>query len=221
MRTMEIVRSCRILIVGIGGVGSWCAEALARTGFENITLADGDCIDITNINRQSPATQNTIGAPKTHAMRERLLDINPDANITALQLRFSSETCKAFNLSSYDIVIDAIDSVRDKALLINSTLEVNRPRLFSSMGAALRFDPSRVKSTTFKKVTGDGLAKALRNQFKKSALQPKRDFTCVWSDEPPAETKNRASLMPATAAFGLKLAALTIDACRCDAAASR
>lgn len=216
-RTMELISSRKVLIAGIGGVGSWCAEALARTGFRNITLVDGDCIDITNINRQAPAVQSTIGLPKTRAMRNRLLDINPEANITALPLRFSAETLDAFNLSACDIVIDAIDSVRDKALLINTALDTARVRLFSSMGAALRFDPSRVKSSPFKKVTGDGLAKALRAQFKKTGSPVNRDFICVWSDEPPAEIKIRASLMPATAAFGLKLAALAVDACRADA----
>ena len=212
--TMQRISNAKVLVVGIGGVGSWCAEALARTGFPRITMADCDCIDITNTNRQVHALNETIGMSKPDAMSGRLKKINPNGCFTPMTLRFSTETAESFNLASFDFVVDAIDSVADKASLILAALNAERPLLLSSMGAALRFDPSRIKSTPFKKVAGDGLARALRSRFKKLERFPDRDFTCVWSDEPPAECDVRASLMPVTAGFGLKLASLVIDACR-------
>jgi tRNA A37 threonylcarbamoyladenosine dehydratase len=217
-KTFLQLKDAKIAIFGIGGVGGWCAEALVRTGAANITLVDCDVVQPSNINRQVMATPLTIGQVKVEAMKNHLQTINPNADIIAINKRFSSETVEDFDLSSYDFVIDAIDSVQDKALLITKTLALKKVKLFSSMGAAMRFDPTRVKKTKFKKVTGDGLARALRMRFKKNGLTSLPDFTCVWSDEIPSPTHEPMtklpSLMQVTAAFGLTLASLVIDSVR-------
>ena len=128
---------------------------------------------------------------KVEALKERLLSINPKAEITALQQVFSAETADSFHLDSYDYIIDAIDSLKDKAALIllatsSPSLEGSkrgRPKLFSSMGAALKLDPTRIRVTEFWKVQGDPLARALRKKFKSQNQFPKRKFQCVYSDE--------------------------------------
>lgn len=212
------LENARIIIFGAGGVGGWCAESLARTGAANITIVDHDTVKPSNINRQAAATALTVGRPKVDAMKDRLLSINPDAVITAANRKFCAETAGEFNLGSYDFVIDAIDSVQDKALLIEKTLSLKKPKLFSSMGAAMRFDPTRVKTAKFRKVAGDGLARALRARFRKNGLAPLPDFMCVWTDECPCAPREPdmplPSLMQVTAAFGLALTSLVIDCIR-------
>ena len=172
----------KVIIFGVGGVGSWCAESLVRSGVRCLTIVDSDRVCITNVNRQLMATMRTVGQVKVDALRERLLSINPKAEIVALQRIFTRETAEEFELNSYDYVIDAIDSLADKALLIELTCQT-RARLFSSMGAALKMDPTRIRVAEFWKVTGDPLARALRNRFKRLKVFPKRKFQCVFSDE--------------------------------------
>jgi len=179
---MERLAQKRVIIFGVGGVGSWCAESLVRSGIRQLTIVDSDRICITNINRQLMATTQTVGQVKVDALRERLLTINPKAEITALQQIFSAETADSFHLDTYDYIIDAIDSLKDKAALILLACQT-RARLFSSMGAALKLDPTRIQVTEFWRVKGDPLARALRNWFKKQKQFPKRKFQCVFSDE--------------------------------------
>jgi tRNA A37 threonylcarbamoyladenosine dehydratase len=172
----------RVAVFGVGGVGSWCAESLVRTGIGHLMLVDADRVTVSNINRQLMATTLTVGRPKTEALRERLLTINPEADIRAVQNIFSEETAEEFDLDSFDYVIDAIDSLKDKALLLLRTCR-SRAKLFASMGAALKLDPTRIKVTEFWKVQGDPLARALRKKFKSQKQFPKRKFQCVYSDE--------------------------------------
>ena len=175
--------SCKsVIIFGVGGVGSWCAESLTRSGIRKLTIVDSDRVCITNINRQLMATTKTVGQVKVEALKERLLSINPSAEITALQQIFTAETTESFQLDSYDYIIDAIDSLKDKALLILMGTKT-KAKFFSSMGAALKLDPTRVKTTEFWKVQGDPLARALRKRFKRDGQYPKRKFMCVYSDE--------------------------------------
>lgn len=179
----------RVIIFGMGGVGSWCAESLIRSGIRKLTIVDSDRVCITNINRQLMATTKTVGQVKVDALKERLLSINPAAEITALQQVFTAETAESFHLDSYDYIIDAIDSLKDKALLILLATSLppsrgdRRGAFFSSMGAALKLDPTRIKITEFWKVQGDPLARALRKRFKRDGQYPKRKFMCVYSDE--------------------------------------
>ncbi|MBO5585699.1 MAG: tRNA threonylcarbamoyladenosine dehydratase [Bacteroidaceae bacterium] len=179
---MERIAQKRVIIFGVGGVGSWCAETLVRSGIRQLTIVDSDRVCITNINRQLMATTKTVGQVKVEALKERLLTINPRAEITALQKIFTQETAEEFALDSYDYIIDAIDSLKDKALLILMACRTEA-KLFSSMGAALKMDPTRIKVTEFWKVQGDPLARALRNRFKRDKQFPKRKFQCVYSDE--------------------------------------
>ena len=107
---MERIASKRVLLFGVGGVGSWCAESLVRTGIMHLTLVDADCVNITNVNRQLMATTQTVGRVKVEALRARLLEINPDAEITPIQKLFTAENAAEFQLDSYDYIIDCIDS---------------------------------------------------------------------------------------------------------------
>ena len=179
---MERIGSKRVIIFGVGGVGSWCAESLVRSGIRRLTIVDSDRVCITNINRQLMATAKTVGQVKVDALKERLLTINPSAEITALQQIFTEETAEGFDIGSYDYVIDAIDSLKDKALLILMATEA-KVRFFSSMGAALKLDPTRIRVTEFWKIKGDPLARALRKRFKRDGKYPGRKFLCVYSDE--------------------------------------
>ena len=175
---MNSIGEKRVIIFGVGGVGSWCAESLVRSGITHLTIVDSDRVCITNINRQLMATSKTIGQVKVEALKERLLSINPQAEITALQQIFTAETADSFDIGSYDYIIDAIDSLKDKALLI-----LMATQFYSSMGAALKLDPTRIKTAEFWKVQGDPLARALRKRFKRDGQYPKRKFQCVYSDE--------------------------------------
>ena len=180
--TMERIAQKRVIIFGVGGVGSWCAESLVRSGIRQLTIVDSDRVCITNINRQLMATTKTVGQVKVEALKERLLTINPKAEITALQKIFTEETASDFHIEEYDYIIDAIDSLKDKALLIEMACQT-KARFFASMGAALKMDPTRIQVAEFWKVKGDPLARALRNRFKRLKRFPKRKFLCVFSDE--------------------------------------
>ena len=179
---MERLSSKSVIIFGVGGVGSWCAESMVRSGIKHLTIVDSDRVCITNINRQLMATTKTVGQVKVDALKERLLSINPSAEITALQQIFTAETAESFDIGSYDYIIDAIDSLKDKALLILMGTKT-KAKFFSSMGAALKLDPTRIKTAEFWKVQGDPLARALRKRFKRDGQYPKRKFMCVYSDE--------------------------------------
>lgn len=179
---MQELSGKRIIIFGVGGVGSWCAESLIRSGVRRLTIVDSDRVCITNINRQLMATTKTVGQVKVDALRERLLAINPVADITAIQQIFSAETADSFHIDEYDYIIDAIDSLKDKMLLILMACRT-KAVFFSSMGAALKIDPTRIRVAEFWKVQGDPLARALRKRFKQVGQKPSRKFMCVFSDE--------------------------------------
>ena len=223
---MERIAQKRVIIFGVGGVGSWCAESLVRSGIRQLTIVDSDRVCITNINRQLMATTKTVGQVKVDVLKERLLSINPQAEITALQQIFSEETADSFELDTYDYVIDAIDSLKDKAVLILMACRTNA-KLYSSMGAALKLDPTRIKVTEFWKVQGDPLARAIRKKFKHYNQFPEKKFQVVYSDEllenkgcPPDtdekpslfnKPQTNGSLAHITAIFGFTLAGLVIQ----------
>ena len=221
---MERLSSKKVIVFGVGGVGSWCAESLIRSGIRHLTIVDSDHVCISNINRQLMATTKTVGQVKVDALKERLLSINPSAEITAIQQIFTAETAESFALDTYDYIIDAIDSLKDKALLILLATSLppsrgdKRVAFFSSMGAALKLDPTRIKTTEFWKVQGDPLARALRKRFKRDGQYPKRKFLCVFSDEllqnqKPIDPNDRGNgtIAHITAIFGFMLAGLVVQ----------
>jgi len=204
----------RGIVFGTGGVGGWCVEALVRSGVRFLTLVDPDVVAPSNLNRQVMATVPTLGRPKAEVLADRLREIAPDAEITVRVEAYGADNALSFCLEEYDFVIDAIDSLDAKAHLVCHALSFPKVRFVSSMGAARKLDPTRVRCTRFEKVAGDALARALRQRFKRLGVFPSRSFTCAWSDEPaapnrfalPDEPRANGSFMPVTAAFGLALA---------------
>jgi tRNA A37 threonylcarbamoyladenosine dehydratase len=178
---MEEIASKKVIILGIGGVGSWCAESLVRSGIRYLTIVDSDLICITNINRQLHATMETIGEVKTDALKKRLLEINPDAEITAVQKIYNITNHDQFNIESYDYIIDAIDSLGSKVHLIRMATKSNAV-LFSSMGASLKIDPTKVNVAEFWNVKGCPLGSKIRKYIRKGEL-PAKPFMCVYSEE--------------------------------------
>ncbi|MBQ3998351.1 MAG: tRNA threonylcarbamoyladenosine dehydratase [Paludibacteraceae bacterium] len=215
---MEALRNKRVLIVGVGGVGSWCAEALVRTGLMHLTIMDGDVIQASNVNRQLPALRETIGQPKVLVLCERLKTINPEAEIRAVydfyekDGKTDSET--DLHLETYDYIIDAIDSVAAKTDLILCASRVRGCKVFSSMGAALRFNPTQVRVAELMDVKGDALAKAVRARMKKMGVRPNKKVKCVYSLEQAQRCEERGSLMQVTAVFGCTLASLVVEEMR-------
>lgn len=220
------LRSARVLLFGTGGVGSWCAEALVRTGILHLTIVDSDSVSQSNCNRQLMATSRTVGQVKVDALRERLLEINPEADIIALNMEYTPSTAGSFRLETYDYIIDAIDSLPEKADLILRATALPYVRFYSSMGAALRIDPFMIRRAEFWKVKGDALARALRNRFKREKRFPARKFTCIYSEEPPmpnmgevpdGETAGHqkvqvnGSLCHITASFGMAIAGCVVE----------
>jgi len=165
-----------------------------------------------NINRQLPATQATIGRSKVEVLKERLLAINPEAEITAIAEMYHGDNEMLNTLiSKHQFVIDAIDSVNDKVDLILNATRVCEVKLFCSMGAAMRFDPTQVTTGELMAIQGDALAKAVRARMKKIGQHPNKKVRCVYSSEQAQRCETRGSLMQVTAVFGLTLASLVIQ----------
>lgn len=217
---MDGLRTKRVILFGVGGVGSWCAEALVRTGLTHLTIVDGDTVQPSNINRQLPATRETLGRPKVEVLRERLLTINPKAEIKSVYENYytdgKTESGEDLQLASYDYLIDAIDSVAAKADLIINATRVRGMKVFSSMGAALRLDPTAVTTGELMSIKGDALAKAVRARMKKIGLMPYKKVKCVYSTEQAQVCETRGSLMQVTAVFGCTLAYMVIRELRID-----
>lgn len=206
---MAALAAAPILVVGVGGVGGWCAEALARTGARHLTLVDDDVVAPSNLNRQDCATVALLGVAKTEAMKARLLSIAPAAKIEPLRARWPETGAGPVDLRNFACVVDAIDSIGSKAALIEAACAAGVP-IVSSMGAARRKDPGAVRTSRFKKVEGDAIARALRRRFRKAGGGIP-EFLCVHSSEPPAEIESLGSLMCVVAVFGMHLAAQAIN----------
>ena len=221
---MERLATVRVILFGVGGVGSWCAESLIRSGIKHLTLVDADSVAPTNINRQRMATIQTVGRSKVETLREMLLEINPEADITAIQVRFNDASAASFELEKYDYIIDAIDAIKDKASLILHACATPAV-FFSSMGAACKIDPTKIRVASFWEVRGCPLGAMLRKKLRKAGTLPAKDFLCVYDDELlpnrgtdtalPEELKfdkaaHNGSLVHITAIFGFTLAGLVI-----------
>lgn len=178
---MSSLMQKRVIIFGVGGVGSWCAESLTRSGIRHLTLVDSDRVSVSNINRQLHATTQTVGEVKTETLKNRLLQINPHAEIVSVQKIYNQDSREWFNLDSYDYIIDAIDSISCKIDLIRTATRTSAT-FFSSMGASLKIDPTKISVAEFWNVKGCPLGSRLRKMIKKGEL-PARKFMCVYSEE--------------------------------------
>ena len=176
---MEKLKNARVAIFGLGGVGSWAVEALARAGVGYLTLVDNDDVSLTNINRQLPALHSTIGRQKTEVLKERVLDINPSCSVECRNEFFSAQTCSGWFFSGYDYIIDAIDTVKSKLLLIELADAVGTP-IISCMGMGNRLDPTCITVSDISKTSYYGLARVMRKELRRRGI-PK--LKCVWSTE--------------------------------------
>lgn len=217
---MQCISRQRVIIFGVGGVGSWVAEGLVRSGIRHLTIVDRDCIDVTNVNRQCPALVSTVGMPKVEVMKSRLLAINPQAEVEAIEDVYDATTRDRYSLADYDYIIDAIDSLSCKAeLILHATSLPDDVHFFSSMGAAMKLDASQVSTDEFWRVKGCPLARALRQYFKRHQRFPSRKFRVVYSPEVvpnrgtllDGATPFNGTLVHTTAIFGFTLVGLVLQ----------
>ncbi|PKL01606.1 MAG: hypothetical protein CVV56_01070 [Tenericutes bacterium HGW-Tenericutes-1] len=201
-----------VLICGIGGVGSYATEALARSGIGHLILVDNDIVDITNINRQIIALESTLNQPKVSVMMKRILDINPNAIVTPLQLYIDETSIDSLLNQKIDFVIDAIDSVPSKCLLIAACAQRNIP-IIASMGFALKLHPEKIELTTLDKTEMDPLAKEIRYRLRKAGINLK--IPVVYSKEQPLKSHIDSVKLGSTAfvppSAGLMLASYVIN----------
>ena len=207
---IEKLRNSNVIVFGVGGVGSFAAEAIVRAGVGNITIVDFDDVDITNINRQLPALHSTVGKLKVEVMKERLLDINPDLNIKAIANKYNKETTDEILVEDYDYVVDAIDMVTSKILLVE---ECNKKglTLISSMGMGNKLDPTKIVVTDIHKTHTCPLAKVIRKELKDRRI---KKLKVVYSTEQPRELKKRImkgrKVTPGSTSFVPSVGGLTI-----------
>ncbi|HZG60639.1 MAG TPA: tRNA threonylcarbamoyladenosine dehydratase [Anoxybacillus sp.] len=179
---LEKLKNTTVAVLGIGGVGSFAVEALARSGVGRLVLVDKDDVDITNINRQIHALLSTVGRPKVDLMKERIADINPECEVIALKMFYTEETYEQFFSYGLDFVIDASDTITYKIHLMKECLKRNIP-IISSMGAANKMDPTRFRIADISKTHTDPIAKVIRARLRKEGIR--KGIPVVFSDENP------------------------------------
>ncbi|MFB5662185.1 ThiF family adenylyltransferase [Alteribacillus sp. HJP-4] len=186
---LEVLRNSSAAVLGIGGVGSFSAEALVRSGIGRIILVDKDNIDITNVNRQLHALLSTVGRSKVDVMKERLLDINPECDIEALKMFYTDETYEDFFKEAPDYIIDASDTITYKIHLIKESIRRGVP-IISSMGAANKMDPGSLRVMDLFETANDPIARVMRRELRKAGITDKVEV--VFSDETPIQIKESA-----------------------------
>ena len=179
---LEKMKNSTVAVLGIGGVGSFSAEALARSGVGRLILIDKDDVDITNVNRQLIALLSTIGRPKADIMKERINDINPECEVIALKMFYTEETYEEIFAYGLDYVVDASDTISYKIHLMKECLKRNIP-IISSMGAANKMDPTRFQIADISKTHTDPIAKVIRTRLRKEGIR--KGIPVVFSDESP------------------------------------
>lgn len=198
---IEKLKQSKVILFGVGGVGSFAAEALARAGVGHLTLVDGDTVALSNCNRQLIATAKTIGKSKAYLMKERILEILPDADVTALEVYYTKETQTQFDLSQYDYVIDAIDMVTSKLLLIENAKAVDVP-IICSMGTGNKLHPELFEIADIEKTSVCPLAKVMRKELKQRGI---KKVKVVYSKELPLTPSESAEVgkrqIPASISF--------------------
>ena len=181
------LNNSNIIVFGVGGVGSFTVEALARAGVGNITIVDFDDVDITNINRQIPALHSTVGRYKVDVMEERILDINPNINIKKIRSLYNKDTSDEILTERYDYVVDAIDMVSSKIHLIE-TCEKKGLKIISYMGMGNKLDPTKIVVTDIHKTSTCPLAKVMRKELRDRGI---KKLKVVYSTEQPIELKKK------------------------------
>lgn len=178
------LKKCRVAVFGLGGVGSYATEALARSGIGSMDIFDGDVVDITNINRQIIALESTIGMPKAEVSEKRIKDINPNINVESHNCFFNKDNQHDFDFSKYDYVVDAIDMVSSKLLLIKICKDLNVP-IISSMGTGNKLNPTLLKVKDIYSTSNCPLARVMRRELRKMSI---KSLKVVCSDEIPSYT---------------------------------
>ncbi len=178
---MEKLKRSHVAVLGLGGVGSWCAEGLARSGVGKLTLVDCDEVSISNLNRQLEATVQTIGQPKAMAMAERIAIVDPNCEVYPLVYRYTPEEREVFFAGNYDHIVDAIDLVSCKLDLIQTALERNIP-IVSALGTGNKLDPTQFQITDISKTMGCPLARIIRKELRARGISHHR---VLWSAEEP------------------------------------
>lgn len=180
---LDKLKNSKVAVIGIGGVGSFTCEALIRSGVEKFILVDDDNICLTNINRQIHATRDTVGMPKVEVMRDRMLSINPKAQITVHKMLYNNESSNIILEDGIDYVVDAIDMVSAKLHLIETCVQKNIP-IMSAMGAGNKLDPTKLEITDIYKTSMCPLAKVMRRELKNRGV---KKLKVVYSKETPME----------------------------------
>ncbi|MGI6607748.1 MAG: tRNA threonylcarbamoyladenosine dehydratase [Erysipelotrichaceae bacterium] len=201
----DLIQSKTVMIIGLGGVGGYACETLIRSGIRKVIIVDNDKIDDSNINRQIISTVETIGRRKTDVMKERLLNINPEAEIITYDIFFCQDNIEELFSEKIDYVVDAIDTINSKVALWKYCLG-NNIRIISSLGMARRIDPQKVFITRLDKTENDPMAKVLRSLARKNNMS--LDIPVVFSKEKPLESseeerKNLGSMMFVPAVAGI------------------
>lgn len=179
---IEKLAASRVAVFGVGGVGGFAVEALARSGIGALDLIDSDTVAPSNINRQIIALQDTVGKYKVDAAAERVKNINPDCRVTAHRIFYLPETAGEFDFSEYDYIIDAIDTVSGKLMLVEAAAAAKTP-IICSMGAGNKLDPTAFRVSDINKTSVCPLARVMRRELKKRGI---KKLKVVWSDEEPA-----------------------------------
>lgn len=205
---MKRLAAARVAVFGIGGVGGFTVEALARSGIGSLDLIDSDTVELSNLNRQIIATEKTVGLYKVDVMKERILDINPSAQVRTYRCFYLPETAALFDFSDYDYVVDAVDTVTAKLELVMRAEESHTP-VISCMGAGNKLDPSRLRISDIYKTQYDPLSRVMRRELKKRGI---RQLKVVFSDEMPVRSAAAAAPadVPGSCSFVPSVAGLMI-----------
>lgn len=179
--SMKRLQQSRVAVFGVGGVGGYVVEALARSGVGMLDLIDNDTVSVSNINRQIIATENTIGRSKVDVIKERVMDINPDIIVRTFETFYMPDTAQQFDFTKYDYVVDAIDTVTGKIALVMQAEEAGTP-IISSMGAGNKLDPAAFQVSDIYKTSVCPLAKVMRRELKKRGV---KKLKVVYSQEKP------------------------------------
>lgn len=210
---MDRLAQAHVCVLGLGGVGSWCAEALARSSVGELTLMDQDTVDLSNLNRQAEALESTLGLPKSEAMAQRVLAVNPSCRVHPIQGRYEADTREDFFAANYDYIVDAIDLVSCKLDLIETALNRKVP-IISALGTGNKLDASLLRVSDISKTEGCPLARVVRKELRNRGILHHK---VVWSPEaaheadqpetpPPGRRSVPASVVWVPATAGLMLA---------------